>query len=256
MADFDTIVIGAGHNGLVCAAYLAKGGRRTLLIEARDTVGGCASSEQFGGATVNICNCDHITFRTTPVMDELNLESHGLRYLEVDPGQLSVPWPTGPDDRRPAWPVFHDVERTIDALMLLYPAEAEGYRRYAKAAVPALQLILAAATQPPRPGVLTKLAANRPAAVATLLRWSRRSAAEVLRSYFTDEAIIGPALATGPVVWGVSPEMPGTGLGALTLAMRHAARIDSVCTQNSLEWRAPSLNHARSTTIRNAVSGR
>ena len=76
--DFDAVVIGAGHNGLVCAAYLARGGMRTLLVEARDTVGGTASSETFGGATVNICNCDHLTFRTTPVIDELGLTELGL----------------------------------------------------------------------------------------------------------------------------------------------------------------------------------
>ena len=81
--DFDAVVIGAGHNGLVTAAYLAQAGMSTLLVEARTSVGGTASSEPFAGATVNICNCDHLTFRTTPVMEELALGDHGLEYLEV-----------------------------------------------------------------------------------------------------------------------------------------------------------------------------
>ena len=225
--DFDAIVVGAGHNGLVCAAYLARSGLRTLLLEARDSVGGCASSETFAGCTVNICNCDHLTFRTTPVMEELRLGEYGLRYLEVDPGQLSIPWgettPASPP--RPAWPVFHDVQRTVDALQFLYPAQADAYRRYASVAVPALRLILDAATRPPTPGGLLRTAMRHGSAGATLLRWSRKSAAEVLRSFFSDDAIIGPALATGPMVWGVSPEWPGTGLGALSLAMRHAATV-------------------------------
>jgi len=231
--DFDAIVVGAGHNGLVCAAYLARAGIRTLLLEARDTVGGCASSEGFGGCTVNICNCDHLTFRTTPVMDELRLADHGLRYLEVEPGQLSIPWPEVPAtdtgegalQHRPAWPVFHDIERTIDGLRLLYPDQVDGYRRFAAQAVPALRLILDAATRPPTPGGLLRTAAKHGTAGATLLRWSRHSAADVLRGFFSDDAIIGPALSTGPMVWGISPELPGTGLGALSLAMRHAARI-------------------------------
>ena len=88
--DYDAIVIGAGHNGLVCAAYLAKGGLRTLLVEARHGVGGTAASEEFAGATVNICNCDHVTFRTTPIMEELGLAELGLRYLEVEPSQLNL----------------------------------------------------------------------------------------------------------------------------------------------------------------------
>ena len=53
------------------------------------------------------------------------------------------------------------------------------------------------------------------------MRWSRRSAADVLRSFFDEEAIMGPAALTGPMVWGITPEMPGSGLGALTHAMRH-----------------------------------
>ena len=53
---FDAIVIGAGHNGLVTAAYLQRGGMKTLLLEARPAVGGTASSEEFGGAIVNIAS--------------------------------------------------------------------------------------------------------------------------------------------------------------------------------------------------------
>src|SRR6185436_9948649 len=90
--DFDAIVIGAGHNGLVTAAYLARAGMRTLLLEARADVGGTAASEQFAGATVNICNCDHLTFRTTPVIEDLGLTEHGLRYLDVEPAQHNLTW--------------------------------------------------------------------------------------------------------------------------------------------------------------------
>jgi phytoene dehydrogenase-like protein len=90
--DFDAIVIGAGHNGLVTAAYLARQGMSTLLIEARDTVGGTASSEIFAGARVNICNCDHLAFRTTPISEELDLAAHGLSYIDVEPPQVNMDW--------------------------------------------------------------------------------------------------------------------------------------------------------------------
>ena len=87
----DVIVIGAGHNGLIAASYLARAGRKVVLLEARDSVGGCSSTVGFAGARVNICNCDHITFRTTPVMEELDLAAHGLEYLEVEPNQVNIP---------------------------------------------------------------------------------------------------------------------------------------------------------------------
>ncbi len=90
LSDVDAVVIGAGHNGLVTATYLARAGMSTLLVEARDQVGGTAASESFAGATVNICNCDHLTFRTTPVMEELALADHGLEYIDVEPAQHNM----------------------------------------------------------------------------------------------------------------------------------------------------------------------
>ena len=219
--DFDAIVIGAGHNGLVCGAYLARAGMKTLLVEARSSVGGTASSERFGGATVNICSCDHITFRTTPVMEDLRLADHGLRYLDVEPAQINMTW-----DGAPAWPLFHDVDQTVDALTRTYPGEVDGYRRYLKAAIPAVHMVFAAANDPPSlAGIARKVLTKRGRGAATLLRWSRRSAADVIRSYFTAEALRGPAMVTGPMVWGISPETPGSGLGALTYALRHAGTV-------------------------------
>jgi phytoene dehydrogenase-like protein len=58
-----------------------------------------------------------------------------------------------------------------------------------------------------------------------VLRWSRRSAADVLRSFVDDESVVAPAMAVGPVVWGASPTTPGTGLGALTYAMKHVTKV-------------------------------
>jgi len=219
--DFDAIVVGGGHNGLVCAAYLARGGMRTLLVEARHAVGGTAASEEFAGATVNICNCDHITFRTTPVIEELRLADHGLRYLEVNPAQVNMSWAGGA-----AWASYHSLEQTLDSIGRNYPHEVDGYRRYAKAAMPAVKLVFDAANDPPSFGGLTKkVLAARGRGVSTLLRWSRRSAADVMREYFTADALQGPGLLVGPMVWGISPEFKGSGLGALTYALRHVGKV-------------------------------
>ncbi len=218
---WDAVVVGGGHNGLACAAYLARGGLRTLVLEARDSVGGCASTVDALGARVNICNCDHGVVRSTPLLDELDLAAHGLRYLDVDPCQVSVPWDGGP-----AWPIFHDVERTLDGLRLTYPGAVEGYRRYLDAARPVAELAVAcAATPPTRPRLLRRVLERHGRGVATLLRWSRRSVADVLRDFFSDEALLAPAVVVGPAVWGLSPFFPGTGLGAITYALKHVAPV-------------------------------
>jgi len=219
--DYDAIVIGAGHNGLVCAAYLAKSGMRTLLVEARSSVGGTAASEEFAGATVNICNCDHLTFRTTPVSEELGLKELGLRYVDIEPAQINLTYDGGP-----GWASHHDVEATLDSIARHHPAEVEGYRRYLKAAMPAVRLVFDAANDPPSFGGLTrKVMHRRGRGVNTLLRWSRRSGADVMREFFRSDALQAPGMLVGPMVWGISPETPGSGLSALTYAMRHVSQL-------------------------------
>jgi len=220
-SNFDSIVIGGGHNGLVCAAYLAKAGQKVLVVEARAEVGGTAASEKFAGVTVNICNCDHLTFRTSGVIEDLGLESFGLKYLDVEPTQISTSW----DDRR-IWPQFHDLNKTLEVIRLMFKDEVDGYEQYVRDATPVVKMILAAASEPPtRPSLIGKVLKSRGKGVSTMLNWSKLSSAEVLRKYFKSELLIAPALVTGPTVWGVSPFTPTTGLGALTYAMRHVVKV-------------------------------
>ncbi len=219
--DFDAIVIGAGHNGLITAAYLARSGMSTLLIEARNEVGGTAASDTFAGARVNICNCDHLTFRTTSISDELDLASHGLEYLAIEPPQINGDWNT-----ENFWPLWHDLDQTLDALSYSHPESVDGYRRYATATIPVAKLIVDAASNPPTRGSLIASVIKKGGrGVGTMLKMSRMSAADVMRQFFSDESIIGPAMVEGPVVWGLSPETPGTGLGAIAFALRHVAQL-------------------------------
>lgn len=219
--DFDAIVIGAGHNGLITAAYLAKHGLSTLLIEARSEVGGTASTEYFAGARVNICNCDHLTFRTTPISDELGLEGFGLRYVNIEPPQINGDWTSGS-----LWPLWHDVEQTLESLALTHPHAVDGYRKYARTVLPVARLIVDVSANPPTRGSLLAQVIRRGGrGVPRMLRMSRMSAADVMREFFDDESIIGPAMVEGPVVWGLSPETPHTGLGAIAYALRHVGRL-------------------------------
>ncbi len=212
----DAIVVGGGHNGLICAAYLARAGLATTVVEARTEVGGCASTVDAIGARVNICNCDHIAFRTTPIAEELELAAHGLEYIDVEPGSLALNW-SGANP----WYIFSDLERTLESLSLTHPGEVDNYRRYHRAALPVARLILEMSQGTPTPGRAARSALrSRGRGVATLLRWSRRSAAQVLRSFFDTEEVMAPVVHSGPAVWGISPESPGSGLGAVGYALK------------------------------------
>lgn len=223
--SFGAIVVGAGHNGLICAAYLAKAGIRTLIVEARASVGGCASTEvALGGASVNICNCDHAMIRSTPIGEELGLHNHGLRYLDVDPTYAYQHWDGGD-----AWFLFNDVERTLESLRISYPGEVDNYRRYLREAAPVARMVLDIGQDTPTPGAVVRKSAmharSASKALPTLLRWSKRSVAEVVRSFFDAPQLQSGVVSTGPSVWGLSPDFPNTGLGALGYAFRHAVQV-------------------------------
>jgi phytoene dehydrogenase-like protein len=84
MMSYDAIVIGAGHNGLTTAAYLAKAGLRTLVLERRHVVGGAAVSEEiFPGFTYTVCSYV-VSLMQSEVVRELDLPSHGFEILPLE----------------------------------------------------------------------------------------------------------------------------------------------------------------------------
>jgi phytoene dehydrogenase-like protein len=89
-SDYDIIVIGGGHNGLVAAAYLANRGERVLVLEARDVLGGAAATEEiFPGYLVDT-GAGHAGLFRTEIATELDLEKHGLEYLESPISALAL----------------------------------------------------------------------------------------------------------------------------------------------------------------------
>ncbi len=120
---YDAVIVGAGHNGLVCGAYLAKAGKSVLVLERRDVIGGAAVTEElWPGYRINTAS--YVMSLLQPkIMLDLDLKGRGLEVMEPPPlVQLF------PDGRHIAF--WGDMDRLAAEFAKFSPADGEAYRRY------------------------------------------------------------------------------------------------------------------------------
>jgi phytoene dehydrogenase-like protein len=136
MSDpYDAIVIGGGHNGLVAAAYLARAGRRTLVLERRDVLGGAAVTEEVvRGFRFSVASYV-VSLLRPEIIRELDLGRHGLEILPLD--GTFTPLPSGAAAARGVegpdylWRV-NDHGRTVRELRRWSKSDAEAYEEYGR----------------------------------------------------------------------------------------------------------------------------
>ena len=128
MPHYDAIVIGGGHNGLVNAAYLAKAGRKVLVVERRHLVGGAAVTEEIHpGFKYSVCSYV-VSLLRPEIIRELDLPRHGLEILPLD--GTFTPMPNGDY----LWRV-NDHAKTRREIARHSRLDAEAYDEYGKAMV-------------------------------------------------------------------------------------------------------------------------
>ena len=87
---YDVVLVGAGHNGLVCATYLAKAGRKVLVLEANASPGGCAATREFApGYSVSSC-AQWLNQLHPAISRDLALEKHGLQWAAQNLASISL----------------------------------------------------------------------------------------------------------------------------------------------------------------------
>lgn len=212
---WDVVVAGAGHNSLVCAAYLAKAGLKVLVLERAAHIGGDTSTEELTlpGFKHDACASAHVLIQTSPILrnNELGLDRHGLRYLFPDP-VLVMPFADGR-----SLTMFRDRAATTREIARFSARDARAYEqlladwdaikasqnqaRYSPAAAPSAALAALEATPPGLEAV----------------RWRQSSALDTVRQRFEDEHvrtfILWMSLMT--MAW---VDQPGTGLLPLSLS--------------------------------------
>lgn len=188
----DVIVVGAGINGLTCAAYLAKAGQRVLVLEANPQAGGFVITEDAPGAPAGYkINTYAIDFPFTDmnpsVARELGLERFGLRFVELDPNNTYV----GPEGTQ--FSNYHSLDQTCASIAKLSPNDAEAWRRLMTSLSPLLDIGLPyLSDHPTRPSAATlaeivKQTAKHRKSLLPASRILLQTPTEILRDFKSDE---------------------------------------------------------------------
>ncbi|MBE9170757.1 NAD(P)/FAD-dependent oxidoreductase [Pleurocapsales cyanobacterium LEGE 06147] len=231
MQTYDVVIIGAGHNGLVCAAYLLKAGYSVLLLEKRSVPGGAATTEEAlpqeaPGFKFNLCAIDHEFIHLGPVVEELELTKYGLEYLYCDP-VVFCPHPDG------KYFLGHkSVEKTCAEIARYNSRDAEKYAEFVDFWQRLLKGIIPIFNAPPKSVIdiignydLPKLKdlfsvvglSNK---TLDLIRTMLSSAEDMLNELYDSEFVKAP-LARLASELGAPPSQKNLSIGAIMMAMRH-----------------------------------
>ena len=217
----DAVVVGAGHNGLVAACYLAQAGLEVVVLESLARPGGGARTEErpgIAGYRFDLHSVAHNIINMTSIPEELDLAGAGLVYQEMDPFSMAA----FADGRRVH---FHrSVDATVDELATLSPADARAYREFVGGADPLIVAMMPAIRG--RTG-WRELPREVLAVVRALRAGPLRRLRDLVSPYDTLLRRQLPSdLTRGPVAafaahGGVGPAVPGGALFALWQAAYH-----------------------------------
>ena len=231
MQTYDVVIIGAGHNGLVCAAYLLKAGYSVLLLEKRSVPGGAATTEEVmpdraPGFKFNLCAIDHEFIHLGPVVEELELTQYGLEYLFCDP-VVFCPHPDGK-----YFLAHRSVEKTCAEIARYSDRDAKKYAEFTDLWLRTISAMTPMFNAPPKSVVdilgnydLKKLkdffsvvgSSNK---ALDFVRTMLTSAEDILNEWFDTEIVKAP-LARLAAELSAPPSQKNLAIGVMMMSMRH-----------------------------------
>ncbi|MEA2717474.1 MAG: hypothetical protein QOI99_1791 [Actinomycetota bacterium] len=215
----DVVVVGAGHNGLVAACYLARAGLDVLVLEALDRPGGGSRTEEtVPGYRFDTHSVAHNIINMTTIPAELDLAGAGLEYRAMDPFSIAV----HADGRRVRF--FRSIDDTVESIAASSPAEAAAYAAFMDKAVPVIRSVVPAVRGEARarelPGRLAALARALGRDPMATIRDALGPYDSLLRRVLPSDLTRGPVAAFA-AHGGVGPSLPGGAVLAWWQAAYH-----------------------------------
>ena len=199
----DVIIIGAGHNGLVAAGYLARAGKKVLVLEQRDRVGGaCTLEEPFPGFTMSPC-AYVVSLLRPEIIRDLELHRYGFDAYVKDP-QMFVPYQDGNYLFLRA-----STEKTIEGIHRLSPHDAEAYPKFLRFFDRASEILNPILLEEP-PSVADLAARFRGEDEDIYRRLMFGSLYDMLADYFESDYLRSAFAGQGVIGSFIGPKTPGS----------------------------------------------
>jgi phytoene dehydrogenase-like protein len=200
---YDAIIIGAGPNGLLAGAYLAKAGHKVLLCERRHETGGGLNTEEYFGFRLNLHAIYHMMAEKMPAYRDLDLPALGLRYVYPEV-VAAFPFKDGSSL------IFtRDPEETAQSIALLSPADADAFRAMWEEFQPLLDDYLIPMTyELPNPALDQMVEFQETPVGTRLAEISELSMVEVIDEYGFEDTRVRLALLSFAAMWGIHLDEP------------------------------------------------
>jgi phytoene dehydrogenase-like protein len=203
-SHYDAIIVGAGHNGLIAAGYLAKAGKSVLVLERRSIIGGATVTEEiFPG--YRLSTCSYVCNLLLPeVIADLELERHGYDVRPFDP-QYFVPFPDGS-----YFMSFLDGRKTREQIAKFSRRDVAAHDAYWQMWDRIVERMRPLLLQPAPTWDQIEARFSGPQGQEDWRTLTRKSIAELLDEYFESEQIKAPLSTGGVIGVDAGPMTPGT----------------------------------------------
>lgn len=203
--QYDAVIIGGGHNGLVAAAYLARAGFDVCVLERYHTVGGAAISEEIAPGHIASTGSYVLSLMPRRILDELDVWEHGVELIPRTPRSFSPL----PDGRYMVY--WEEDERFIDEIRKFSPRDAAAYPVYDAMVERACQIMDKFILRAPPSWSEFAAEFNRPGDEHVYKMMILGSVADIAEYYFESDIMQGATCALGLIGTFRGPRDPGTG---------------------------------------------